>query len=378
MTADAVTRCPGSSDPVRAAVLDAPRRMTLRQFPRPAIGRDAGLLFVEAAGVCGSDPHFYRGAIPLPKILGHEIIGRIDEVGDIAAARWNVAAGDRVAVEASISCGVCPECLEGRFQSCRAQTGYGTHTRSDQPPHLWGGFAELMYLAPGSVVNRVPDGVAADVAAAWVSPLSNGIEWTGAGGVDMGHVVVIQGVGPQGLSCIVAARERGAALIIASGLERDSARREAARRLGADRVVTVETESLVEVVREQTRGAMADVVIDVSGNAAAAAACVDLVRPYGTIVAGSMTGAMDERTSMPLNQMVMKSVRWQGVLANRGRAVREALRLLASGRYDFGSLITHRYALDDTERAIRVVAGEVPGEYPIKAVIYPNGFEGRA
>ncbi|MFN8626699.1 MAG: alcohol dehydrogenase catalytic domain-containing protein [Candidatus Binatia bacterium] len=358
---------------VRAAVLEAPRRIRLQEFPRPAIGRDAGLLFVEAAGVCGSDPHFYNGAIPLPKILGHEIIGRIEAVGDIAAARWKVHAGDRVAVEASISCGVCPECLEGRFQSCAAQIGYGTHTRSDQPPHLWGGFAERMYLAPGSVVNRVPDGVAADTAAAWVSPLSNGIEWTGAGGVEIGHVVVIQGVGPQGLSCIVAAKERGAALIVASGLERDRARREAALRLGAHRVVVVERESLVDVVRELSHGAMADVAIDVSGNATAAPICVDLVRPYGTIVAGSMTGAMSERTLMPLNQMVMKSVRWQGVLANRGRAVREALRVLASGRYDFRALITHQFGLDDTDLAIRTVAGEVPGEYPIKAVIYPNG-----
>jgi len=358
---------------VRAAVLEAPRRIRLQEFPRPAIGRDAGLLFVEAAGVCGSDPHFYHGAIPLPKILGHEIIGRIEEVGEIAAARWKIHPGDRVAVEASISCGVCPECLEGRFQSCHAQIGYGTHTRSDQPPHLWGGFAERMYLAPGSVVNRVPDGVGADEAAAWVSPLSNGIEWTGAGSVEIGHVVVIQGVGPQGLSCIVAARERGAALIIVSGLERDRARREAARHLGADRVVTVERESLVEVVRELTRGEMANVVIDVSGNATAAPACVDLVRPYGTVVAGSLTGAASERTAMPLNQMVMKSVRWQGVLANRGRAVREALRLLATRRYDFRSLITHQFLLDDTELAIRTVAGKIPGEYPIKAVIYPNG-----
>jgi alcohol dehydrogenase len=344
----------------------------MASFPRPKVGPGEGLLLVEAAGVCGSDPGMYRSNRNLPRILGHEIIGRIEEMGEEAAFRWKVKPGDRVAVEASISCGVCEDCLEGWFQSCQAGVGYGTRVSSDKPPHLWGGFAQLMFMAPGSVITKIPEGISPEVAAAWVSPLSNGVEWTAAGGVKIGDAVAILGPGPQGLSCCIAARERGARLIVITGLARDRTRLQAALKLGADRAVNVEGESVADVVRELTDGAMADVVMDVSGSAAAARSTIDLVKRHGTIVLGGIAAG---EIPFPLIDLVHKQVRVQGVLSNRGRSVRDALGIIASGKYDFGPLITHRFQLEDTERAIKLVAGEITGENSIKAVVYPNGLE---
>ena len=85
---------------VRAAVQVGPRQIEMREFPRPSIGPDDGLLRVEACGICGSDVEQYRsprGGGRTPVIPGHEPLGIVEEVGDRAAARWGVRPGDRVA-----------------------------------------------------------------------------------------------------------------------------------------------------------------------------------------------------------------------------------------------------------------------------------------
>ena len=124
-------RLPGkpSVKTTTSAVLVDVERFELREFPIPAIGDDDGLLRLELAGVCGSDVLHWRGnsavSRNLPAILGHEIVGRIEQVGQNAARRWGVAAGDRVIVEASFGCGSCELCLRGSYQMCAAGQGYG-------------------------------------------------------------------------------------------------------------------------------------------------------------------------------------------------------------------------------------------------------------
>src|SRR5262245_21255635 len=102
-----------AGDGVRAAVLSGPMQIELRTFPRPDIGADSALLCVEANGICGTDVHWRAHPADVPRVLGHEVVGRLVEVGDRAAARWGVDAGDRVAVEAGISCGSCADCRSG-------------------------------------------------------------------------------------------------------------------------------------------------------------------------------------------------------------------------------------------------------------------------
>src|SRR5262245_31501627 len=93
-----------------AAVIQlGPRRLEVREFPIPAIGRDDALLRVERCGICGSDVEQFDGAggdafswMKLPVIPGHEPVGIIEEIGDVAASRWGLQAGDRVGVEAAV------------------------------------------------------------------------------------------------------------------------------------------------------------------------------------------------------------------------------------------------------------------------------------
>jgi threonine dehydrogenase-like Zn-dependent dehydrogenase len=359
---------------VRALVLVAPHDLREQTFPRPVVAADDGLLEVEANGICGTDVHFRASARDVPRILGHEVVGRVVELGEVARARWGVAVGDRVAVEAGVTCGTCRDCLRGFGQTCAAQRGYGSNVTTDVAPALWGGLAELMYLAPGTVLTKLPDAVPPGAAAGWFSPLANAVDWTGplGGDVGPGDAVVILGPGPQGLAACLAAKTRGAGLVVLAGLARDRERLAAGRALGADRVVEVDGEELEPVVREVTGGDLADVVVDVSGHPPNAALAPRLLRRRGTVVAASPINAEAE-VGLPLRDMIWNQIRWQGVLSNRPLAAPAAAALLSAHAATFEKLVTHRYALAEAGAAIDAVAGARPGDYPVKAVVFPAG-----
>ena len=104
-----------------AMVQTAPRKLEPRDLPLPEIDDDSALLRVEACGICGSDYEQFEGVLrtPMPVIPGHEPLGTIEAIGDRAARRWGVDAGDRVAVETMLSCRFCEPCLGGRYHLCR-------------------------------------------------------------------------------------------------------------------------------------------------------------------------------------------------------------------------------------------------------------------
>ncbi len=144
----------------RALVLEAPRRLDLRRLPIPDVGDDDGLVRVEACGLCGTDHEQYTGELAggFAFVPGHETVGVIEAIGSRAAARWGVAAGDRVAIEVFKSCRECAACRSGEYRRCERHgiaDMYG-FIPVDRAPGLWGGYAEYQYLAPDSMVLEVP------------------------------------------------------------------------------------------------------------------------------------------------------------------------------------------------------------------------------
>ena len=140
----------------------------IREYPLPTISQDDGLLHVDRCGVCGSDYRRVRrnrqaaeaaadrqDQRPLPAILGHEIVGTIAEVGSAAARAWRVREGDRVFVEASVPCQRCRQCVTGHSKYCRQRWSYGLSADLAEPPHLWGGFAQHIYLHPRAILHRL-------------------------------------------------------------------------------------------------------------------------------------------------------------------------------------------------------------------------------
>ena len=360
---------------VRAAVLKAAYEISVETFPVPKIGPDDALLKIELAGVCGTDHHAFSGRIPVPMpiILGHEILGRIVAIGDRAAARYGVSVGRRVTVEASVPCWACEDCLGGGYRFCQTNRGYGMRLSTTEPPALWGALAELMHLAPGSIVHSVPAGVPARVAVV-ASIFANGIQWLRYhGNLSTGETVVIQGAGPQGLAATVIARESGAAQIIVTGLARDASRLSLARAFGADETIVADEEDITARIKQLTQGRMADLVLDVTGSSDAVRTSVDLVRRRGRLVLGGLTGHGVE-TSLKLDELVWKEIRLQGVFAKGSDAINAANRILsARGHlYPLERLISHVYSLDEASEAI-VAAGGAAGDGFIKAAIAPSG-----
>jgi alcohol dehydrogenase len=358
----------------RGATLVAPNKIEIREYPIPDIPPDGGLVAVEMAGVCGTDVKYYHGklSLPLPVILGHEILGRVSKLGREAPSIHGVKEGDRVILKGALGCGRCPDCRRGGARFCKRRTSYGGRTSSANPPHLFGGFADYIYLAPDVLLTRISEDLPAEAAALIGSVMANGFQWAvRRGGVKMGDFVLVQGPGQQGLACTFAALHAGAARIFITGIGRDAPRLALAKRFGAHRTINVEEEDVVEVVARETAGAMADVVVDVSGSTQAIKNSVECVRRQGTMVLAGLTGDSTV-TPMMMDKLVWGEIRLQGAYTADNDAIEASIRILESTKFPVQEMVSHIFSLEETERCILAVGGEIPELFPTKALIKPS------
>ncbi|MBL8552105.1 MAG: alcohol dehydrogenase catalytic domain-containing protein [Hyphomonadaceae bacterium] len=348
---------------VRASVKIDVEKSEIRTFARPEIPADAGLLRVESSGVGGSDPEMYRKENSAPCIMGHEIVGTVETLGESAARRWGLKPGDRIALHEYLPCWKCEWCLKGDFRLCmetdffnlkdRFNTlRYGT-CNAEIAPHLWGGFAEHVYLAPNAVIHRVPEGLDARVATLAI-PLGNGVQWAVYdGGAKFGSRVLVFGPGQQGMGCALAAKAAGAAIVIIAGMSRDRARLDTSLKLGADVAVDVQSQDLAKAVMAATGGRGVDVVVDTTGDPTGeiAAQAIALSAKGATL---SLNGLGQ---SVPIGEI---KKRYLTVRAPRGHsytAVAAALDLCASGRWPVELMCSHDFGLGEVHEAVLATAG---------------------
>jgi threonine dehydrogenase-like Zn-dependent dehydrogenase len=351
---------------VLAAVRVGPSKTEIRDFPMPEIPADSALLKMEVGGICGTDVRMY--ATPpskAPVIMGHENIGYIAKAGLEFTRRKGFNEGDLVFVEHYVMCGKCEWCHLGQYRHCENTDWrynpdairYG-YTSAEKAPHLWGGFAQYMYLPWNAVVHMVPKGVTPELAGL-VTPMSNGVEWSlFDGGVGYNSRVLIQGPGQQGLSQTVVCKQAGASLIIVTGTSKDRARLEVAKALGADYVIDVQKEDALARIMEITGGKGVDVVLDCSAGAGTMPILLGvdaLKRKAGTIV---VQGELAEFPNFPLAKMTLKFVTVKSARGHSYKACELALQQLASRRFPLEKITTHTFGLKDVDLAIKSVGGQ--------------------
>ena len=341
-----------------AAVLHGPHDLRLERRPVPTPGSGDVLVRVHSVGVCGSDVHFWhdgrigRTIVSSPLVLGHECAGIVDMVG---ADVTTLAPGDRVAIEPGVPCRRCRICLSGRYNLC-------PHVFFMATPPDDGAFTE--YVAhPADFAFKLPAHVSLDEGA-MIEPLSVGIHAARRAGISPGTRVLITGSGTIGLCALLAARAAGAATTIVSDVV--PSRLAIARSLGADVAVDSREASVPDVVRAETAGAGADVVIECSGSAPAIADAMQSARRGATVV---IVGLGRDVLEVPFSRLIGYELDIKGV-HRYTNTYGPAVAMLASGQIDVKPLITHHFALDDVGQAMEVAHSD--REHAIKVVVHPG------
>lgn len=338
------------ADAMRAITFQGVESLTFESVADPEIETPNDVVIeVELAGICGSDLHPYLGrekGLDVGTVMGHEYIGRIVECGTAVSRH---SEGDRVVGPFTTNCGHCFYCE--RSLTCRCETGQLFGWR-EQGRGLHGSQAELMRVPlADSTLVRVDEAIPADSALFVGDILATGFYGAELARVGGGDVAVVIGCGPVGLMAILGARELGASVVLA--LDTVSARLELADRFGA-RSVDVSSGNALEAVLEATEGRGADRVLEAVGSPQATRLAVDLVRPGGSIAA---IGVHTEETfAFAPGEAYDKNLTYSAGRCPVRRYTERLLEIVASGRYDLGTIVSHRLPLSEGVEGYRMFA----------------------
>ena len=330
----------------------------IKDIPTPEVESDEILIRVKRCGVCGSDTHLYEtdrdgyiifsGPVKLPCIIGHEYSGIVEKVGDRVVS---FRAGDMVAAESVLWCGICTSCRSGAVNQCERVELAGITAP--------GAFAEYIVTKErhcwsiGSLTDVYDNDMIFDIGAL-IEPAGcayNGLFISG-GGFSPGAVVTVFGAGPIGLAAVALARVAGASLIIA--FDRIKERLDIAKKMGAD--LTFNTSDIGfhpgEKILELTNSHGADIQVEAAG--AAGFTIPEMEKSLAVNGKIIYLGRAATSTSMHLDILVSGANRIIGSRGHAGYGIYNSLiRLIKSGRLDLHSMITSHFDIGDVRDALK-------------------------
>jgi L-iditol 2-dehydrogenase len=334
---------------MKAALKTAEGRFEIREVERPIIpASDFVLARVHVAGICGTDlRHWNKAKAELEcHIMGHELAGEVVEVGDGVT---NLKPGDRVVIETVMGDGVCPYCNVQRYNICE-------HLYDVRTKYVSRAYGEFV-CGPEKKFYKLPDHVSFEEAAL-IDTFSVCLHAHHLSGIGVNDKVAIIGAGPIGLGQLQLARLAGADVLIA---DKVASSLDVARELGAELAVDNSDGDLIARVMEWTGGRGADIVFECAGGESMPETlplATKLVRRAGNVV---VVGGFDGgEMAIPLE--------WQRIQMSEIRIIPSAsfafhdiypeqgmvLDLLAKGKLDARKLITHRFPLDQINKAFEV------------------------
>lgn len=354
---------------MKAAIFVEPGRIVLDEKPIPDVGPLDALIRVTTTTICGTDIHILKGEYPVRKGLtvGHEPVGVIEKLG---SAVQGYREGQRVIAGAITPSGHSHACLAG----AHAQDGAGT-AHGWKPMGGWklgntldGCQAEYV-LVPDAMANLapIPDTLSDEQVLMCPDIMSTGFSGAERGGVRIGDWVAVLAQGPIGLCATLGARLMGASRIIA--VETIPERVDMARKVGADHVLDFRKVDVVDEIMRLTGGRGVDVAIEALGTQATFEAGLRVLRPGGTL---SSLGVYSHDLRIPVAAFAggLGDHTIVTTLCPGGKErMRRLMEIIASGRGDLHELVTHRFRLDDIEKAYDLFANQRDGV--LKVAITP-------
>ncbi len=329
-----------------AAVYHGPNDLRVQDVPVPEIGPNEVLLRVEKASICGTDLRILHGAhrkfpAGTVRIPGHEVVGRVARVGEQVKG---LSLGQRIFVAPNMGCGHCRQCVSGNNNICANYSAIGIN--------LDGAFAEYMRVPEAAVLqgNLIPLSEDVDPAvAALIEPFACVFRGQEAVDVRVGDVVLVMGAGPIGIMHSKLARLRGARRVLVS--EPIPERRAQAAALGADRVLDPTADDLLQVVKQESGGEGADVVIVAAPAHQAQESALQLAGVSGRI--NFFGGLPKDRPTINFDSNIVhyKELRVTATTACSTFDCWRAADIVNSGRVDLSGLVSAHYPLRQVQAA---------------------------
>jgi len=326
---------------MKSVVCYGPKDLRLEEQEPPVAGPNEVLINIEAGGICGSDLHYYNhggfGTIRIkePMILGHEVSGRVAELGSDVN---NLKIGDLVAVSPSHPCGSCGFCKEAMYNQCLDMRYYGSAMHF---PHVQGAFRQQLVAGAEQCHSFKQDTSASE--GAFAEPLAVALHAVNRGGNMMGKKVLVTGSGPIGAMVVAVAKMHGALEVVATDVVDEPLRCSA--EVGADRIINITTHAQ-ELEKYAAGKGFFDVVIEASGNEQALVSALELIRPQGRLVQLGLGGMV----TLPQNLIVAKEIELCGTFRFHEEFA-WAVALIDSGRLPLKALLTDVYPVNDVNQA---------------------------
>ena len=346
----------------KAAIMTSPNKdLEIIQYPLPSVERGCILVKITCCTICGSDVHSWTGrrSAPTPIILGHEIVGKVVELGEGVihdSGDRPLKIGDRITWTIMDNCGKCYYCRQkGLMMKCRHLKKYG-HDSCEEPPHFIGGFAEYCYITPGTCVIKIPDVLTDEEVAPANCALATVVAGWEAAEVKPFENVLIQGAGALGFYAAALAKHYGCQRIIVSDIL--DHRLEFIKAFGASDVLNVSRmsdENIIQTVRDLTGGFGVDCAMEVAGIADLIPLGLKCLRTGGRYVeiGNSSPGA---NFTYDACDIVWRRLTLKGVHNYDAKHLQAAVDLLAATRtiFPFKDIVTHRVSLDNINEGLRI------------------------
>lgn len=343
---------------MKAMMFTGPESLVLREIEKPQCGNAGILVRVEACGICGSDIRNYhtglRGDVT-EQIMGHEIAGVVEEVGDSVKS---FSVGDHVAIAPDVSCGKCFYCHRGLVNLCTDHRMIGTH---------WpGGFAQYVYLnevvLARGMVHHMPEELGFSEATI-AEPAASVLAAQANANITLGDTVVVIGDGPIGCLHLEIARVRGSSRVIMVGLHRLAL----ASQFDPDHIIDAADQDPVKEVLKLTDGLGADVIIVANSVAETQQQAVEMARKRGKIILFGGLPKNQPMTELNSNLIHYNELRVMGTFSYPAIMHQMALELIAKGKIQADKYITETIPLESIAQGISwAMAGKA-----LKIVISP-------